>query len=252
MKYSGYFLSVLIFCICEFYTSCLNAQNSEANYVEVILFNGHKISGYLYFNQNNKSVTISPSDSISIVVPTNIIKTINYMPKRKSHIRQNQGIRFFNNTSFGFAVGNNPNSGNPAGSITAEMVNGITILPALQVGFGIGYDIYDQVSAMPFSISLVGDILKGDITPYYFIEAGTSKSWINDYPFQYQNYSDANGKKMINLGLGYRIYSESHFNLGFSIGYKIQDVSLKAQMGSGTLNTNLTYRRMGFKICLGF
>jgi hypothetical protein len=254
MRYSLYYLSIYFFTICEFYPPDLKAQDSLTNHVELVLFNGHRISGHIFYNQNNKSVKIMPADSISIVVPVDIIRTIRYLPKNKMITKTDWRIHYFNITSFGFAVGNNPNSGNTTGSVTAEMVNGIAIIPALQFGIGIGYDVYDEVTAMPVTIVITGDLLKGNFTPFYFIEAGASKLWINDYqnPYRYANYTQADGKKIVNLGLGYRMYSGSRINLGFSIGYKVQDVALKADWGSGTLNTNLSYRKLGFKICLGF
>jgi hypothetical protein len=228
----------------------LKAQEALSKKAEMILINGNKISGIIFFNNDNESLTIKPTDSIIIKVPINIIKSINFSRQKKIYKRTYIPLRFYNSTSFGFSLGKNNVSSSNEAAISAEMINGITLLPFIQLGFGIGYDLYDEASVMPFFISLSGDILKTDFTPYYFIELGTSTAWeIDNY---YQNYTDAQGNTMFQLGVGYKLYNDNRMNIGFSLGYKVQDVLLSNDFGSGHLTTDRSYKRLNFKISIGF
>ena len=124
--------------------------------------------------------------------------------------------------------------------------------------------LYDQATVIPYFISLSGDLADSWITPFYFIEAGTSSAWgYNDpvsyvyspyssyYPL-YNYYTDVKGNGIFNLGLGYRLYLEKGINFGFSLSYKIQNVAYYNDYTEGSSKTDVMYRRINFKFGFGF
>lgn len=196
------------------------------------------------------NLTIKAYDSLILHIPLNIIKTINFFPKHKYNFERQDYPRFFNSTSMGYTFGKLPGMTNSTAFISAEMVNGIAIFPWLQAGIGIGYDQYEESSVVPKVFYIGGDIFNSTFAPFYFIEGGISKAWIADNSYTYYNKSKGLGS--YNFGIGFRIYGERRFNLGFSLGYKIQHLVYSNEQPYSSTRSDVTYRRLSLKTVLGF
>lgn len=235
----------------------VKAQKPAAEQADITLINGNRISGVLYLNINDSVLLVRPSSGINIQVPVNIVKTIHFIPVSKKSVLPFMKLRYFNNTSLGISMGNNPQSEGFSGTLTADMVNGIKILPYLQAGAGIGIDQFDRASVVSYFLSVRGDLFKTQITPFYFVEAGTSAAWLNGYSSYYYPYvsdnTDAEGKKMFSFGLGYRFYLMNTINTGISVGFKTQQVKYYSSydMSASTIS-NITYHRVNFRMEFGF
>lgn len=220
-----------------------------------MMINGNHITGQLYLNWKDSSFTIKPANEIMLSVPSNIIKSISFNYNQRENVRNSKIARFYNNTSFGLAIGKNTESVGGAGNVTAEMVNGLIFKPWLQVGLGIGYDQYDMSAVVPYFISFSGNLLNNSFTPFYFLEAGTSAAWTyksSDPYYYYSPYTNADGKSMIHFGIGYRIYFEKELNFGFTIGYRIQNVVYGYNTVNDSAVSDITYRRIILNLCIGF
>jgi hypothetical protein len=231
------------------------AQQLISERANIMMINGNHITGQLFYNRDDSSFTIRPANEIMLRLPSNIIKSINFNYNQREGVRNSKNARFYNNTTFGLAIGKNTESVGGAGNITAEMVNGLMFKPWLQIGLGIGYDQYDMSAVVPYFISISGNILNHSFTPYYFLEAGTSAAWAyksSDPYYYYSPYSEADGKSMINFGIGYRIYIEKNLNFGFTIGYRIQKVVYGYDYGYESAVSDITYRRILLKLGIGF
>ncbi|HLF35436.1 MAG TPA: hypothetical protein VI583_14420 [Cyclobacteriaceae bacterium] len=226
------------------------SQDSSFVKAEVFLINGNRISGRLLMNNQDSSVSIIPTGNMNINVPLNIIKSIIFYPEGAEPASRGSRVEYFNNTAFGFGMGKSSESGNAAATISAEMTHGISVRPCLQLGIGLGFEVYEMVSVMPYYISVSGDILKNKVTPHYYLQAGRSLAWENEN--YYYNYSSVKGKSLFSLGFGYKVYAGDRVNIGTSVYYKLQNVELINDNGFGTYRTERKYNRIGLKIHFGF
>ena len=250
-KYLKFFLPGLLLMVIP--VSCLMAQQLVSERAVIVMVNGNHISGRLYFNVGDSSFIIKPASAIMMTVPMNVIKSMTLNPGHLETVPAEGIHRIYNNTSLGLAIGKNNESVNGAGNITAETVFGIVFKPWLHAGLGIGYDQYDLSAVVPYFISVSGDLVSQSFTPFYYFEAGTSAAWpYKSNGYYYSQYANAEGKSMIQFGIGYRVYLNNAMNFGFSIGYRNQEVTYSTNYGIESVISNVTYRRVVFKMEIGF
>ncbi|MEL6673393.1 MAG: hypothetical protein AAFR61_14410 [Bacteroidota bacterium] len=94
---------------------------------------------------------------------------------------------------------------------------GRRLIPALNIGVGLGFDVYQGGTIVPFFGSISGDLTRNRITPHYFFRAGygqgVSQSWNVDV-FQ--------GGFTGSCGIGVKRRTRSKLEWAITLGYNMQ------------------------------
>ena len=105
-------------------------------------------------------------------------------------------------------------------SFTTSIINGVTVIPKLRAGLGLGFDSYEDVSVVPLFVNSSWDLSKRKNALYLGFNGGLSKIWKYDNNNR-SELKDFHGGYMINPEVGYRIKYHD-LRLGISLGWKKQ------------------------------
>lgn len=196
----------------------------------------------------------------SIVLNTGLLRTASFRIYNQSD-SQNEldrinprkiNLKYFNNTYVGILSGKSNNDSQPVASLTVETINGIRIYRYLSLGLGIAYDQYNSTATLPFFISVRGDILDHSFTPYYFVDLGYGSAWDTNQENNGWEFIDVQGGLMFHSGIGFKMYSGDRVNVMIALGYKLQKTVYSQDWGGGERVTDRTYKRLSFRIGIGF
>lgn len=161
-------------------------------------------------------------------------------------------FKYFNNTMVGIITGKSSADDPPLASLSFETVNGVAFFRYFGAGIGIAYDQYNTTAVLPLFLSLRGDLLKGRMTPFYYVDAGYGPAWDSRQNDDNWAIQDVRGGWMFHLGVGFKIYSGHRINVMTAIGYKHQFAEIQSTEWIGTRITDLTFRRMSIRLGIGF
>ncbi len=128
-----------------------------------------------------------------------------------------------------------------------------------KIGLGTGIEALGDFNVVPVYLSLRGEWFDGKVTPYHFINIGLGVASPRDYAFDDQ-YREVNGGFRFNPGLGIKIHQRKTY-ITLSAGYLLQNVSYQENIwgwsswwdeSSGSSETSRSFRRMTFRIGIGF
>jgi len=74
----------------------------------------------------------------------------------------------------------NESGGNNKYGVSMLGALGIKVYNGFRVGVGIGYEEDDVIKTLPVFFQLSGDISKSESSPYYYLNIGKSKVWVED------------------------------------------------------------------------
>jgi len=247
-----FFVSLLLLWIVA--SGLLYAQSDESLKVNVTTVNGDKINGYLKFKSLPSQFTIFYTTQDSIILYSDLVQSISFTKQPENGNKTDPhkpGIKYFNNTMVGVLSGKSTDDAQPVASLTVETINGILIYRYLTIGIGIAYDQYNTTAALPFFISIRGDILTQPFTPFYFIDAGYGGAW--DTRENDLEILDVEGGAMLHAGIGFKMYSDNRVNVMIALGYKYQKtVYHTVEWSGGVRVTDRTYKRLSFSLGIGF
>lgn len=281
----GRFIKSLIVCVSLLTTSSLMAQNTNLD--EVVLRNGSIIKGTITENTSDK-ISIKTSDGREYVFnKTEVEKTtqngntttslpINDAPLNASKPTEKQ--RYVPNKK-GFWFSGEIQLLAPA---SLNLVAGYKLHQLAYLGLGTGIHNYTELqinnnfrpftgTIIPIYVRYSGDILNRRVTPVYSLEIGYGIAATNGPMFSNNRiiYYDINGTSSVKLqtkggiyggiGFGFKVRTNKNISFGAGFTYRVQQSSVTEMVdsGSGTYDTNLTYKylnqRFGLKlIFIGF
>ena len=228
--------------------------------VSATTLNGDRINGYIKIESLPPYLTVYYNSLDSIVLNTQLLRAASFKVNNRSEyptevddVDGKLKIRYFNNTLVGILSGKSNDDAQPVASLSVETVNGIRIYRYLSVGVGIAYDQYNSTATLPFFISVRGDILDNNITPYYFVDLGYGSAWDTNQENNGWEFLDVEGGMMFHSGIGFRMYSGDRVNIMITFGYKMQKTVYRQDWGGGGERvTDRLYKRLSFSIGVGF
>jgi hypothetical protein len=224
------------------------AQSEQRVKVHIRIKGNKPVNGWIELHEIPVLLNVYTDERDSIAVPTKFIRKIILEPDVCDN---KNGSAYFNNTFVGLLSGRSSTQSEYRTNITAEMVQGIRLNTYLWPGLGFGYDRYPEVNTLSFFMSLRGDLLKRQFTPFYFLDLGSGPAWGETDPdFQFQ---DAKGGLMYHIGGGLKIYSDSRINILLAGGFKSRKVTFIRRFGGDAREDILrTYQNFSFRIGVGF
>ena len=235
---------------------CAFGQNDTEVRTRIILQNNDVINGFIKIRDIPEEITLYNGKIDSLKIPARMIREVlifNTSPEEginTANFHRGKRVRYFNDTSFGVLSGESETSDIPFNALSIEMINGISFIPALKLGLGLGYDQYGTTRVIPFFLSLRGDILRQRITPYYFADIGTGSGRDNNE----DNWTfETHAGLMYHLGMGIKLYSDASINIMLGLGYKYQYVKYDYDNPWGGIQeTERKFKRMSLRIGIGF
>jgi len=157
---------------------------------------------------------------------------------------------YYNVTQFGLLISSGSNSET---SPRLTTINGMRINRYVQVGLGASADFYYDFNLFPVFLDVRGDVLKGQITPQYYIQGGyalTGTTVQNDWGWA----TKSKGGLMIGGGLGMKINTRSTVGFLLTVGYQHQRAERQSGWDDGDGNINWdTIDKLGFnRLSIGF
>lgn len=236
------------------------AQEETRLKISTTTTKGDRINGYVKIKSLPPYLTVYYNSMDSIVLNTGLLRTASFRIYNQSD-SQNEldrinprkiNLKYFNNTYVGILSGKSNNDSQPVASLTVETINGIRIYRYLSLGLGIAYDQYNSTATLPFFISVRGDILDHSFTPYYFVDLGYGSAWDTNQENNGWEFIDVQGGLMFHSGIGFKMYSGDRVNVMIALGYKLQKTVYSQDWGGGERVTDRTYKRLSFRIGIGF
>jgi hypothetical protein len=223
---------------------------------------GDRINGYIKLQTIPSILAVYYGKEDSLIVNSNLIQSISFKKIKNQALTSGSGIntgpeklilKYFNNTLVGVLSGKSTDDSQPGASLSAETINGIIIYHFLSTGIGVAYDQFNTTATLPFFISLRGDIMRQSFTPFYFVDAGYGAAWDSRENDANWNNLDVEGGFMLHSGIGYKMYSDDRINVMIALGYKLQKTVYNTlDWSGGTLVTDRTYKRLSFRLGIGF
>jgi hypothetical protein len=128
----------------------------------------------------------------------------------------------------------------------------------LKTGLGIGIEAMEDFNVVPVFASIQGDWRQGKVTPFHFVNIGFAIASPRSYASDNDRFNEVKGGFRFNSGLGVKIHQRKTF-ITVSAGYLLQNVDYKENFwggwwsdGAGVSEVSRSFRRMSFKIGLGF
>lgn len=236
------------------------AQEETRLKISTTTTKGDRINGYVKIKSLPPYLTVYYNSMDSIVLNPRLLRTASFRIYNQSD-SQNEldrinprkiNLKYFNNTYVGILSGKSNNDSQPVASLTVETINGIRIYRYLSLGLGIAYDQYNSTATLPFFISVRGDILDHSFTPYYFVDLGYGSAWDTNQENNGWEFIDVEGGLMFHSGIGFKMYSGDRVNVMIALGYKLQKTVYSQDWGGGERVTDRTYKRLSFRIGIGF
>lgn len=236
------------------------AQEETRLKISTTTTKGDRINGYVKIKSLPPYLTVYYNSMDSIVLNPRLLRTASFRIYNQSD-SQNElerlnprkiNLKYFNNTYVGILSGKSNNDSQPVASLTVETINGIRIYRYLSLGLGIAYDQYNSTATLPFFISVRGDILDHSFTPYYFVDLGYGSAWDTNQENNGWEFIDVQGGLMFHSGIGFKMYSGDRVNVMIALGYKLQKTVYSQDWGGGERVTDRTYKRLSFRIGIGF
>lgn len=236
------------------------AQEETRLKISTTTTKGDRINGYVKIKSLPPYLTVYYNSMDSIVLNPGLLRTASFRIYNQSD-SQNEldrinprkiNLKYFNNTYVGILSGKSNNDSQPVASLTVETINGIRIYRYLSLGLGIAYDQYNSTATLPFFISVRGDILDHSFTPYYFVDLGYGSAWDTNQENNGWEFIDVQGGLMFHSGIGFKMYSGDRVNVMIALGYKLQKTVYSQDWGGGERVTDRTYKRLSFRIGIGF
>lgn len=221
---------------------------------------GDRINGYVKIKSLPPYITVYYNSQDSIILNPQLLRSADFRVYNKKDSQfekdgMNTGkltLKYFNNTFVGILSGKSNNDSQPVASLTVETINGIRIYRCLSLGLGISYDQYNSTATLPFFISFRGDIIDHFFTPYYFVDLGYGSAWDTNQENNGWEFIDVEGGFMFHSGIGFKMYSGDRVNIMIALGYKLQKTVYSQDWGGGERVTDRTYKRLSFRIGIGF
>lgn len=223
------------------------------------LKNGEILKGKLQSFERNESISfvLLSGDTIRSEGNTlDLIKGLRMGKKnRQGYHQKTEG--FWNVYEFG---ANFENEGGatffPQGAVNATW--GYQWGRMKKLGLGTGIEAMEDFNVLPVVISVRGDWLEGKVTPYHFFNIGYGIASARAYAGDNGRYGDVNGGFRLNPGLGVKIHGPKTF-ITLSAGYLMQNVNYQQTLwggwwmdSSGIAETSRSFRRMSFRLGIGF
>jgi len=236
------------------------AQEETLLKVSTTTTKGDRINGYIKIKSLPPFITVYYNLEDSIVLNPQLLRSASFhIYNQKDSPLGTDGInsgkpklKYFNNTFVGILSGKSNNDSQPVASLTVETINGIQIFRYLSLGLGIAYDQYNSTATLPFFISVRGDIIDHFFTPYYFVDLGYGSAWDTNQENNGWEFIDVEGGFMFHSGIGFKMYSGDRVNVMIALGYKLQKTVYSQDWGGGERVTDRTYKRLSFRIGIGF
>ena len=236
------------------------AQEETRLKISTTTTKGDRINGYVKIKSLPPYLTVYYNSMDSIVLNPRLLRTASFRIYNQSDSqneldRINPGkinLKYFNNTYVGILSGKSNNDSQPVASLTVETINGIRIYRYLSLGLGIAYDQYNSTATLPFFISVRGDIIDHYFTPFYFVDLGYGSAWDTNQENNGWEFIDVEGGLMFHSGIGFKMYSGDKVNVMIALGYKLQKTVYSQDWGGGERVTDRTYKRLSFRIGIGF
>jgi hypothetical protein len=239
----------------------LLAQDNPMLKTSITTMEGDEINGYIRIKALPEQVTIFYTPDDSLVVPIGLIQTMKLDrsdagivdPGIEEHnMRARIKIKYFNNTMVGILSGKSSDDVEPVASLSVETVNGVSVYPFLSTGIGVAYDQYYSTAALPFFVTVRGDILSSPFTPFYYIDAGYGGAWDTRETNVWEDL-EVKGGLMFHTGIGFKMYSDSRVNVMIVLGYKYQKSEYRIEEWGGAERvTDRTFKRLSFRLGIGF
>ena len=236
------------------------AQEETRLKISTTTAKGDRINGYVKIKSLPPYLTVYYNSMDSIVLNPRLLRTASFRIYNPSDSQNEMdgispekiNIKYFNNTYVGILSGKSNNDSQPVASLTVETINGIRIYRYLSLGLGIAYDQYNSTATLPFFISVRGDIIDHFFTPYYFVDLGYGSAWDTNQETTGWEFLDVDGGLMFHSGIGFKMYSGDRVNVMIALGYKLQKTVYHQDWGGGESVTDRTYKRLSFRIGIGF
>jgi hypothetical protein len=236
------------------------AQEETRFKVSTTTKEGDRINGYVKIKSLPPYITVYYNSEDSIILNSKLLRSASFhVYNRKDTPLETDGIntskpklKYFNDTFVGILSGKSNDDSQPVASLSVETINGIRIYRYLSLGLGIAYDQYNSTATLPFFISFRGDIIDHSFTPFYFVDLGYGSAWDTNQENNGWEFIDVEGGFMFHSGIGFKMYSGDRVNVMIAMGYKLQRTVYSQDWGGGERVTDRTYKRLSFRIGIGF
>jgi len=129
-------------------------------------------------------------------------------------------------------------------SVMLSTFNGVTITPYIQLGVGVGLEIWSSRGFIPVYLDFRSNILKRENTPFFYVNAGYSPGWING------EKGIGFGGAFAGIGAGVRIKIHGRKLMVFSLGYRFQQTRqwqvMNGVQTKATLDAHFVSLKVGF------
>lgn len=146
---------------------------------------------------------------------------------------------YFNSQEFGFTIGESQTVFVPNVGISLLSVHGYQIVERFAIAAGLGVDFFPQNDDVffPFFGRVSGDLLKKNITPFWFIDVGYSvtRPGLNEWEEKF-------GGLMTGTGIGVKFFRSDRKYLSLSLSYKYQESEIRSYQDVG-FPPNTTFRK---------
>lgn len=227
-----------------------DSQPDSTTLFDVYLKNGTVFKSVtLVFDSQNR-FEIHLSDGQFVTVSQQEIKKFEQakLAKRQSYFDKINRRSYFNITEMALLFGRN-SYGSTVIGLSVYTINGHRFNDYLQLGLGVGIDLYQGYRTIPIFINLRGDIQRSKIIPYYYASFGYSPAWSVQGTFD-----EIDGGINYSLGVGLKFPANNKAWL-LGIGHKAQN--LKTRSGNFELwgweeEENRHLRRLAISFGLTF
>jgi len=129
-------------------------------------------------------------------------------------------------------------------SVMLSTFNGVTITPYIQMGVGVGLEIWSSRGFIPIYLDFRSNILKCENTPFFYVNAGYSPGWIHG------ETGLGFGGAIAGIGAGARVKIYRRLLMVFSLGYRFQQTGrwqvMNGVQTKATLDAHFVSLKLGF------
>jgi hypothetical protein len=214
----------------------------------VYLKNGSIIRGELMSDPDGGTVKVETAGRNLLVFPEAEVEKVSRQLIRPA-FKYPFTKGYLHMTEAGLSVGNSSqwNQGRKE-DISLQTFNGYQFASFFALGLTAGVDAYSRVTLLPLGLGLRGDLSKTRVRPYYALDAGYALDWLHN-PRQPGNRQ---GGIFWSPGLGLKFSSRKTHAFLMSLAYRQQASTVENPFGNGTAITEDKFKRILFRIGLGF
>ncbi len=217
----------------------------------VYLNNGTFLRGNIINLVPEKSLTIVIGKKDTLEIPLSEVKEI----KKEPVVESSGDNREYGYTvipeltfSWGLSEGLDRYMDEPTQeySVMLSVFNGFTITPNVQLGAGVGLDIWQYRRFLPLYLDFRFNVLKTVNTPFLFTHVGYAPGWI-------VGESGAGwGGATVSIGVGGKFRCSSWLKMTLALGYRYQQTRVARQTGTVEVKATEDAHLISFRVGMLF